>query len=85
MPERCFAMRCQCGSSFDGETGVCERSGILANHCDAPHRNDGDEQRPYRCGAFMVASGAVCILESDHLGAHQFVAHRAVPAPQEDT
>jgi hypothetical protein len=27
--------KCHCGSDYDPETGVCNRTGILANHCDA--------------------------------------------------
>jgi len=30
---------CGCGSSYDIETGVCNRSGVLANHC--PNRKEG--------------------------------------------
>jgi hypothetical protein len=32
---------------------------------------DRDNPRPYRCGAFDTASGAQCVLESDHAGEHQ--------------
>lgn len=41
---------CRCGSTFDSETGVCNRTGILANHCDAP----------VACPAELRIEGAPC-------------------------
>ncbi len=50
---------------------VLRRARMLAEE-RAPEVGD-DKGRPYRCGAFISATGEVCTLESDHEGKHTFV------------